>query len=199
MKYSDLRKYKQLNDEIDSIHEILIITKESLKILEYILKAEDNKDLNYIKRNNSFIAFERVMLWNIIVIELAKLYIDNRSNHYNLKTFIKKFKKDREYFEINLDRKQIENWERMIEAESENIYNIKLQRDKVYAHSDRYRNELFNKVSLEKTSHLVEIGFSILQEIGKAFSFTFIEDLNNSPMDGLKSILNAAAKEKIKN
>jgi hypothetical protein len=192
------KKKLELKKETCELAEILFLAQESLKVVEYLLKDEENEDKEYSKRMNAFFVYSRSIYWRVIVIELSKLFSEKDSEHYNIYKFISKLKLDGHYGDALISGSEIEAWEKTLADNKDSISNLILQRDKVYAHTDRNSKEVPNTVTITKTRELIEIIQKIIREVYfTVFASSFMVDSPvNAPVDNLKWVIGALAKEK---
>lgn len=191
-------KKAELKKETWELAEILFLAQESLKIVEYLIKDEADDDKVYSKRMNTFFVYSRSIYWRVIVIELSKLLTEKSSEQYNIYKFISKLKQHGHYGDALISVSEIEVWEKILADNKDSISNLILQRNKVYAHTDRNSKEIPNTVTITKTKELIEIIQKIIREVYfTVFESSFMIDSPvNAPVDNLKWVIGALAKEK---
>src|SRR5690242_16366133 len=117
------KKMIELKNETQEINEILFLAQESLKVVEYLLMDEKDDDKVYVKKMNAFFGYTTILYWRVIVIELSKLLSNKENDHYNIKKFISKLKRDGYYGDANIDADKITKWESTIASEKNIIKN----------------------------------------------------------------------------
>jgi ATP-dependent helicase YprA (DUF1998 family) len=188
-------KKKQLEREIQIITKITLEAQESFLIVTYLEKPENDGDINYEKKMNSFFYFSKFTFWQKTVLELSKIYIIREK--FSLIKLISKLKKDGEYSQILISETDIENWSNKINENKLAIENLKLQRDKVYAHEDGKTEEIGNVVSSSEIRELTKLSFTIINSIRKSLELSYLQpDLMNSPATNLDYCINRLVKEK---
>ena len=66
-----------MKKETWELAQILFLAQESLKIVEYLVKDEEDENTVYSKKMNAFFVYSTSIYWRVIVIELSKLFSDN--------------------------------------------------------------------------------------------------------------------------
>lgn len=192
------KKKIELKKETWELAEILLLAQESLKVVEYLLKDEEDQDKEYSKRMNAIFVYSRSIYWRVIVIELSKLFSEKDTERYNIYKFISKLKLDGHYGDALISVSEIEAWEKKLADNKDSISNLILHRNKVYVHTDRNSNEVPNTVTITKARELIEIIQKIIREVYfTVFKSSFMVDSPvNAPVDNLKWVISALAKEK---
>ena len=185
----------QLEIELKKMAEMSLQAKESLLIVEYLLKDEDDDYYQYEKRMNPFLYLSRFTYWKNAVIELSKLFLEREK--YSLLKLIKKLRKDGDYSQLKTSEESINNWKTKIDDFKNEIKNLKDQRDKVYAHEDDKDDKIFNNVSIEKLKILLALAFEVINEVRKSIDLYPMEtNLSNSSVISLKSIIERLVTER---
>jgi hypothetical protein len=186
---------KQLEKEIQIITKITLEAQESFLIVEYLEKPENNGEINYEKKMNSFFYFSKFTFWQKTVLELSKIYLYREK--FNLIKLINKLKKDGEYSQISISEIDIEKWSNQIIENKLAIENLQLQRDKVYSHEDGKTEEIGNIVSISEIRELTKLSFTIVNSIRKSLELSYLQpELLNSPATNLEYCINRLVKEK---
>lgn len=73
-------KKEELEHELSVITSILIKAQELFLIVEYLYGQEVDKDMSYIKKVNAFFGYSKFIYWQILIIELAKLFYFNQKD-----------------------------------------------------------------------------------------------------------------------
>ncbi|MFN8289455.1 MAG: hypothetical protein U0U70_04315 [Chitinophagaceae bacterium] len=191
-------KKAELKKETWELAEILFLALESLKIVEYLIKDEADDDKVYSKRMNAFFVYSRSIYWRVIVIELSKLLTEKSSEQYNIYKFISKLKPHGHYGDAKISTVKIEKWEKALTDNKDSIDNLILQRDKLYAHTDKNSKSIPNMVTLTKTRELVTIIQEIIRKVYlTVFESSFMVDSPiNAPVENLQWIISTLANEK---
>ncbi|MBX2933864.1 MAG: hypothetical protein KF825_06440 [Ferruginibacter sp.] len=188
----------ELKEEVEEISEILFLAQESLKVVRFLIKEEDDDDRAYTKRVNAFFVYTTSIYWRVIVIELCKLFSTRENEDYRLHKFISKLKANGHFGDAGISPGLINQWETDLENEKDVIDNLILQRNKIYAHKDRNSKAVVNTVTLKKTTELIEVVQKIIREIYfTVFETSFlVNDPINAPVQNLEYIVNVLADEK---
>lgn len=183
--------------EIETIAKIILQAQEDFLIVKYLSKEETDSDVHYEKKMNSFFHYSRVAYWQLTVIELSKLFLQRGTERFNLVKFLRKLRPDGVFRGFKISNEKIDDWENRILAQQDDIDNLRLQRDKVYVHTDSDNEEINNQVSFERTDKLLTISREIVKEVyitcyDSGYSF----DLIGSPVENLKFCIERLTKEK---
>jgi hypothetical protein len=191
-------KRQELKAESWAIAQILMTAQESFKILVCLTKSEVDVERAYVKFKNPFFVYEARIHWRIIVLELCKLFSDKENEHYNLYKFISKLKKGGHFADTLINNSMIKRWEINLQKEKEIIENLILQRDKLFAHTDRGKDVVVNSVTIAKTRELVEMVQNIIKDIYSVVfeSSILIADPIGSPVENLERIIGILTSEK---
>jgi len=162
------KKGKELEDEISKIWDILIIAKDCYQYSFYLHKPETIEEADYLKNSQDF-DFIRHILWRMAIIEIAKLFCNSSNrDRYNLRHFINKLKKAGHFGDIGISVTIIEKWETQLSLNEELIDDILTLRDKVYAHTDPYKEEYTKiEITFKKIEDLLRLVEDVIQEIFK--------------------------------
>ena len=197
------KRKEELEYELKTITSILIKARESFLIVQYLYKPEEDEKVSYVKGRTTFLGYSKFMYWQILIIELAKLFYFNAKNkadtgrreRFNLRHLIKKLNKRGQFSEANVSEFKINEWLTKLDNEDDNITNLLKQRDKLYAHEDGEKIE--NILSIENVNRILLIAIKIVKEINLS---VFKRGINFSPIpspsDSLKYIVEKLAKNK---
>ncbi|WPV65407.1 hypothetical protein [Chitinophaga sp. LS1] len=159
------KKQQELKNEIWQICEILLLAKSSFNITKYLLHPNSLKHTEYIN-SSAYFKYSIIINWRTTVIELSKLFADNKDrDRFNLKHFIKKLKKDGHFGDIKIPDTIIADWEAILDKEVNAINNLILQRDKIYAHTDPAHKSVTNTVHIRKTDELIGVVEKVIKHI----------------------------------
>jgi hypothetical protein len=195
-----------LEKETLTINRILVKAQEAYKIVELLTaQTNDSDDLCYVKGMYSFLAYSKQIYWQVTVTELCKLFIGSSKEdtkkmaRFNLRHYIQKFRNDGEFSQAKISQEILDDWNVKLDKEDSAINNLKIQRDKRYAHEDSNSEEIWNSVAMEKIQELLQIGYSILNEINiSVFKRGIDYDPINSPVKNLQFILGKLEEDKKK-
>lgn len=183
--------------EIQTIAKIILQAQEAFLIVKYLSKEETDTDAHYEKKMNAFFHYSRVAYWQLTVIELSKLFLQRDTERFNLLKFLKKLRPDGVFSGFKISNEKIDDWQIRILAQQDDIDNLRLQRDKVYVHTDSDNEEINNKVSFEQTDTLLTISKEIVKEVYiTCFDSGYSFDLIGSPAKNLKFCIDRLTKEK---
>ncbi|MFL5788971.1 MAG: hypothetical protein ACJ748_13010 [Flavisolibacter sp.] len=168
---------------------------ESFKILLCLTKSEKFEERSFVKFKNPFFVYEAQIHWRIIVLELCKLFSDKENEHYNLNKFISRLKKGGHFADAEINDSSIEVWKAQLRKENKKIGNLILQRDKLFAHTDRSKGKVANNVTIGKTRELVKMVQQIIKEIYLTVfkSSILIDEPISSPVENLEQIIDILA------
>lgn len=115
-----------------------------------------------------------------------------------LNKFISKLKSNGHYGDAKISPDKIEKWEKALMDNKGSIDNLVLQRDKLYAHTDKNSKGIPNMVTLTKTRELIIIIQEIIMEVYlTVFESSFMVDSPiNAPVENLQWIISTLANEK---
>lgn len=184
-----MSKNKEFKEELEKIVNIFFLCKESYLVLRELHRTENSSEyIIDLKYNNSFLILTKVNYWRVIVLQLSKLFIEKE--RYSLIKFLTKCKKGNYFQILNVDQEFIENELEKINSQKYKIDNIKLQRDKIFAHEDSNRNEVINDITLDEAKELLDLCQNIIFEIYFEILDTQYEfEIANSPEWNLKNLL----------
>lgn len=187
-------KRQEFEFEISRVTKIFFKAQEAFFVVKYLCSEEDDNYTSYEKNMNSFFAYSKAIYWQVTVIELSKLYIDRE--RFNLTKLLGKLKSNGHFVSVNISESKVIEWEDIISQSQSLIDNLKLQRDKVYAHDD-YDNNVENIVSIEDALKLLTIAHEIIKEINNThFNRSIMFNMLNSPTSNLKYNIERLANEK---
>src|SRR5690554_7341748 len=110
-----------------------------------------------------FFNFKKRKYWRVIVLQLSKLYIERE--RFNIINLLEKCKKGNYYSSLNINQNFIINELNKIKENQKLIDNIKIQRDKIFAHEDANNEEIVNDITLDETKNLIELCQNIIFQI----------------------------------
>ena len=192
-----LERKEKLKKDIEIISNIALKAQEYFLIVEYLLKPEDDDATSYEKKMNSFFYYSKISYWQLIVIELAKLY--NHREKFSLEKMIGKLNNDGEYSQLNISDKIISDWRNVIKSNKKAIENLKLQRDKIYAHEEGKSETIENEVSFQDIRNLLEFANDIIKIVRKSLDLMpLMFEIINSPAKNLEYCIKRLVNEKTK-
>lgn len=161
-----MRGLDELRNETWRITEIYLNAKENFNYCYYLHKPGTKAEAEYLKvdRNLKFI---RHSLWRLSIIELAKLFSDRKStDKFNLLHFLSKLKPDGQYKHFKIDPLKIAEWESQVFTNEKLIRKVIILRDKIYAHTDRDKDD-YKKIVIyfKQIEELFEIVETVLKEV----------------------------------
>src|SRR5690606_9321927 len=133
---------QEIELELSRITNIVFKAQEAFLIVKYLISEEEDSYASYEKNMNAFFPYSMNIYWQITTLELCKLFLDRES--FNLIKFIDKLKSDGHYGSLNIQTEKISIWEQRIATSQPLIENLKLQRDKLYAHDDPNNHNIIN-------------------------------------------------------
>ncbi|WP_353146266.1 hypothetical protein [Chryseobacterium sp.] len=179
----------EFENHIKRLVNIFFLCKESYLVELYSIK-ENSEYLIDLKYNGSFFMLTKVNYWRIIVLQLSKLYIDNDKEYFNIKKFLNNRKTGERFSLLDIDQIFINEQLKKISKKQHLIDNIRIQRNKVFAHDDPRNGDIVNDVTLDQTKDLIELCqdliFKIYQEV---YDTHYDFEMGNSPKENLMYIL----------
>ena len=177
--------------ELQTISKIIIQAQEAFLIVKFLCEEETDPDTHYEKHMNAFFRYSRIVYWQLTVIELSKLFLSRQTERFNLITFLNKLRPGGLFQKFKISNEKIDGWQNRISAQTDDIENLKQQRDKVYVHTDSDNEGVANEVSLEKAENLLRIAKEVVKEINlTCFQTSYIFTPVGSPSENLKSCIN---------
>ncbi len=184
-----MSKKSEFKNDLERISKVFFLCKESYLVLRELYKTEDNSEyLIDLKYNDSFFTLTKVNYWRVIVLQLSKIFLERE--RYNILNFLEKCKEGKYYSSLNLSNNFINERLKILSSKQYLIDDLKIQRDKVFAHEDSSNEEIINNVTLDETKDMIEfcqaIIFHIYQEV---YDTHYDFDMGNSPQSNLQYIL----------
>lgn len=159
-------KKESLKSYLNGVIEIFFIIKDNYTIAKRFSIPENDMEFGYQNYDMHFrtITFS---LWRILIIDMAKLITKGGYNHYNIINLIEEFKLGGKYYSNEITEEDVTDWLKDLERLGEPITNIKIYRDKAYAHTDRDRVEkLDNKgIGVNEFKEIIKVIGHIFQHI----------------------------------
>lgn len=195
------RKKDSLKKELDQISEIILFAKESIEIVDFLsTKSSDSHETDE-KIINEYFFYSKVTAWRIFCIELCKLFVNQDNEKFNFHKLLNKLQPGGIYNSLMANSDIVQNWTDKLNSLSDQFNQLKLQRDKVYAHTDKDSFLHKNKITISDAKSLlslaIEITSTLYERIDNAhFHFA----LTNSPSVNLKEIVKRLGNEsKVRN
>lgn len=181
----------EFENHIKRLVNIFFLCKESYLVLRELYSVkEDSEYLIDLKYNGSFFTLTKINYWRIIVLQLSKLYIDNDKEYFNVKKFLNNCKTGERFSLLDLDQIFINEQLQRISKKQHLIDNIRIQRNKIFAHDDPRNSDIVNDITLDETKDLIELCqdliFKIYQEV---YDTHYDFEMGNSPKENLLYIL----------
>jgi len=184
-----MSKRSEFKTDLEKIVKIFFLSKESYLVLKELYKTIDNSSfLIDLKFKGSFFTLTKVNYWRVIVLQLSKLYIERE--RFNIINLLEKCKKGNYYSSLNINQNFIINELNKIKENQKLIDNIKIQRDKIFAHEDANNEEIVNDITLDETKNLIELCQNIIFQIySEVFDIHNDFEMGNSAISNLKYVL----------
>lgn len=184
-----MSKRNEFKTDLERIVKIFFLSKESYLVLRELYRTIDNsKYLIDLKFRGSFFTLTKVNYWRVIVLQLSKLYIERE--RYNIIKLLEKCKTGNYYASLNINQNFIIKELNRIEEQQKLIYDIKLQRDKIFAHEDANNENILSEITLDETKDLIELCQNIIFHIySEVFDAHYDFEMGNSAIDNLKYVL----------
>jgi len=184
-----MSKRSEFKTDLEKIVKIFFLSKESYLVLRELYKTIDNSSyLIDLKFKGSFFTLTKVNYWRVIVLQLSKLYIERE--RFNIINLLEKCKKGKYYSSLNINQNFIINELNRIKENQKLIDDIKIQRDKIFAHEDANNEEIVNDITLDETKNLIELCQNIIFQIySEVFDIHVDFEMGNSAISNLKYVL----------
>ena len=158
-------KLVELKSELNLIWNILTMAMQCFEFSSYLYSPSSKREFDYAN-NSFFINFTRHIYWRNLVIELAKLITDSKSQSYNVFKFLRKLKKNGYFGKLDYENKKIENWEALLQSHQKTIDELLILRNKIYSHTDRDKENYSNsEITFLEVKLLIELLKNILKSI----------------------------------
>src|SRR5690554_2843028 len=184
-----MSKRSEFKTDLEKIVKIFFLSKESYLVLKELYKTIDNSSyLIDLKFKGSFFTLTKVNYWRVIVLQLSKLYIERE--RFNIINLLEKCKKGNYYSSLNINQNFIIDELNKIKENQKLIDDIKIQRDKIFAHEDANNEEIVNDITLDETKNLIELCQNIIFQIySEVFDIHDDFEMGNSAISNLKYVL----------
>ncbi|MEN5086112.1 hypothetical protein ABE426_06550 [Sphingobacterium faecium] len=187
-------KKANLKLEVKAISGILLQAKESLKIVEYLVKGNLELDV-YNRGGNDFWRFTTEIYSDHVLLKLNILFTPKE--HFSIAGLVKNLKTDG-LFSGLIDISIIEQWEQQITKLRSTFKKIKIHRNKRIAHQDRKISKIakvsFSFIELNTIVLLVQ---DVVQNIySEVFESSYRFETIGSPVESLEVIMNVLDKER---
>ena len=115
---------------------IYLQAKQNFQYCYYMYKPETLAERQYTQKD-SHLQIIRHSLWQITIIEIVKLFVNNKETQkYNLHKLLNGLKCSGEFKKMNIDETTIQGWETYLRNKEQLIETIETLRNKLYAHTD---------------------------------------------------------------
>lgn len=184
-----MSKKTEFKTDLEKIVKIFFLSKESYLVLRELYKTIDNsKYLIDLKFKGSFFTLTKVNYWRVIVLQLSKLFIERE--RFNIIKLLEKCKEGSYYSSLNINQNFIRDELNRIKEKQKLIDDIKLQRDKIFAHEDANNGAIVNDITLDETKELIELCQNIIFHIyAEVYDTHYDFEMRNSAISNLKYIL----------
>ena len=200
-------KLLELQKEVNEIWTIVFFASASYRVVEYLFEKADDLEMQIISEND-FLLFSRITHWRTVVLELCKLFPENRFRHhhsdFNLSVFINKIQEDPDFAPlISIETRG--RWNADIQSyydedpisKKKVIERLCQQRDKKIAHTDKNRydfTEGHDTLTLRNVNDVIKAASRIVNEISELiFQNELGGVLTNDPTANLKKIIREMA------
>ena len=192
-----MSKRSEFKTDLEKIVQIFFLSKESYLVLRELYKTIENSTyLIDLKFKGTFFTLTKVNYWRVIVLQLSKLYIERE--RFNIINLLEKCKKGKYYSSLNIDQDFIISELKKIKENQKLIDDIKIQRDKIFAHEDSNNTEIVNDITLDETQNLIELCQNIIFQIySEIFDTQYDFEMRNSAISNLKYILKSLDEREI--
>lgn len=136
--------------ELSIIKNITILTNKSFKYYKYL---QENRQTEVFQANEIF-KIAKFTLWEVVVIELCKLFIDKANNKHNLFQLLSRMETNFNQLEYKTDisKEWIQQWKsRFLKIDNSKLKFLETLRNQLYAHTDDPFVEYLTNTSLDLT------------------------------------------------
>lgn len=192
-----MSKKTEFKKDFDRINKVFFLCKESYLVLRELYRTENNSDyLKNIKFKNQFFILTKVNYWRIIVLQISKLFFEK--GPFNILRFLDKCKKGNYYSSLNVDAKFINDKLEFIVTKQYIFDDLKIQRDKIFAHEDSNNIGTVNNITLDEISQLLDFCKDVILHIYSAIYDTYLDfESRNSAEANLQYILQSLDENEI--
>ena len=186
-----MSRKNQFKTHLEKIVKIFFLGKESYLVLRELYKVNDCSEyLIDLKFKGSFFTLTKVNYWRIIILQLSKLFIEREE--FNIIKILENCKKGGYYKSLNISQEFINKELSRITSKKKLIDDIKLQRDKIFAHEDSNNEGIVNDITLDETEELFDLCQNIIFHIyTEVFDTHYEFEMGNSAHSNLRYVLNA--------
>lgn len=185
-------KVRSIKEEIWLIYQIYMNAQQALRIVKEIVWPDNNLNRDFVKNHNQFLQYTSIICWRNCVTETCKLVVDRNSEHYNLWQLNRDIYKGSVFADVTFEVKMLIKWRLALVSRRSIIRNLKEQRDKLYAHTDRDIRDIGNQVKIGEMEEMLNTIFDIIHDLYDVCrSESILQELTNSPVDDLDWILEA--------
>lgn len=184
-----MSKKTEFKKDLERINKVFFLCKESYLVLREMYRTENNSEyLLQLKFKNSFFNLTKVNYWRVIVLQASKLFFER--GPFNILNFLGKCSKGKYYSSMNLDVNFINEKLELITKKQHVLDDLKIQRDKIFAHEDSNNVGIVNNVTLDEVGDLLDFCQDIIFHIyHELYDSHFDFEMKNSPENNLKKIL----------
>lgn len=158
-----MSKESEFKHDVERITQILLFCDTSYNVLRELYRTKDNSEYQInLKYKNSFFLLTKINYWRVIILQLSKLYGNER---FSIVKLLEKSKKGNFYKSIDLNQEMIHKHLQLIDEKEDLLKEVKKQRDKIFAHEDADSINIQNEISLDEAEMLIKLCQDILSEI----------------------------------
>ncbi|MDM1529013.1 hypothetical protein [Myroides odoratimimus] len=182
-----------IENKIKGIYDIILMTKEFQKFSKHFhtFASKEESYLLLKSPHSKALQFLGHSLYRNTIIEIAKLFSNNKGDRYSIKNLLNTLNNNHK--QLSLDITVLIPPLEFINNNQELLGNIKLLRDKIYAHSDKPNTSLEElEVSLNDIDYLIDFCERTLNSIYISISnndFSFLSPITGSKDLNLLSLL----------
>lgn len=193
----EIRTKVYFEKELENILQIHFDAKYYFKDVKYLNNPKTTEEV-IAAADNFIIRRIRFAFWRLGIIEIAKLFLKSRNQHYNLLDYIESliYGYDTYSWIQGLEKEKLEGW--LIELNSESIKavrdKISVQRDNYFAHTDKnpHRKLTSVQLSFDDVDKLLSLTETIIFEL-KINCLSVHTDFEITGMEKVGNILEAFA------
>jgi len=165
-----MKSIEELNNKLETILLLYINAKVFYLDAYYLYNAETVEEKK-VAHFNEFIYRSRIAIWRSAILDLSKLFIKSKNEHFNLIDFLKSLISDYEdnEWKHKFPKPDLNKWLGKIE-EPEILKireNLKTNRDKRIAHNDKGDEEI--RMTFKELRPLLDIAEKLIHDLYSKF------------------------------
>lgn len=185
-----MSKKDKLSAKMDYITDVFVLAQDMYLYVDYLCYPETQEEKNLVNKSIHAAHIDRIShyVFRAMVSEVAKLYSQSEKETFSLRKLIRSLDKNGEFRSLGFPNKIVEKWCDEMDLQNELIERITILRDKVYAHTDPYKEMWMKDVSLKEIKGLIYFAATIIKTIFSELFDTYF-DTNSYQFDRERFIM----------